>query len=348
MRAVGTSQSAAAHPYRAGALLRAKLAFALTLAALSAGCATFRSPSPVCLAGAQLDKSGICRNQVTPEHKIPFRAGYSAEVTQGFHGYISHKEDLAFAVDFACEEGTPVVASRDGVVWSVRGDSNMGCSDPECVEEANYVVLDHGDGTYTSYYHLQHFGALVQPGEQVCAGQIVGLCGNTGFSSGSHLHFAQTNLAGVTLPVRFEEARRMGYAFPLPRATYASRNDLSLTCDDTDYSTLPRDAFAHQGIFLEQRLPTVLELGAGLAGQRIKGEYRGRFPNITIHRRAVGSDQWEETCVPVDKRGRFDALLPWAPGEFGAGYYFFMITGSDAECGSPGWAWSYRVRVDRP
>ncbi|RAL24686.1 hypothetical protein DL240_00305 [Lujinxingia litoralis] len=313
-----------------------------------AGCASFRTPSPVCLAGAQLDKSGICRNQLTPEHRIPFREGNTVEVSQGFHGYTSHKEGMAFAVDFACAEGTPVVASRDGVVWAARGDSNKGCSASECVEDANYVTLDHGDGTYSAYYHLQHFGALVQPGDQVCAGQLLGLCGNTGFSSGPHLHFALQDLTGRTLPVRFTEARDAGYAYPLPLASYTSQNALSLTCDPTDYSTLPRDAFAHQGVFLRKKLPTVLPLGEGRAGQTIEGTYRGTSPNVVIHRRAQGASTWQEDCVPVDARGRFETTIVWETQDYPAGQYFFMITGGDQDCGSPGWAWSYVLRVDRP
>ena len=140
------------------------------MVALSA-CAGPRASGPLCLSGASLDGKGRCVAQQAPEHHIPFRAGERVRVTQGFYGFVSHREDLAYAVDFACEEGTPIVASRDGVVWSMRRDSGRGCADPSCVDDANFVVLDHGDGTYSSYYHLQREGVVVDVGDQVCAGQ---------------------------------------------------------------------------------------------------------------------------------------------------------------------------------
>lgn len=80
-------------------------------------------------------------------------------------------------VDFAIEEGTPVVSSSDGVVVHVgnlpiRGDS---------------VVIDHGGGVLSGYHHLSQ--TLVTSGEEIMKGQEVGEVGNTGFSTGPHLHW---------------------------------------------------------------------------------------------------------------------------------------------------------------
>ncbi len=82
-------------------------------------------------------------------------------------------------VDYAAAENTPVFSVKDGVVHSVKDNGNEGFG--------KSVAVRHADG-YTSFYaHLNAFG--VKPGDSVKAGQQIGLSGNTGLSSGPHLHF---------------------------------------------------------------------------------------------------------------------------------------------------------------
>jgi hypothetical protein len=299
--------------------------------------------TPVCMAGAKLESGGTCESQRAPVHHIPFREGFKTKVMQGFHGYLSHKEDLAFSIDFRCKEGTPVTASKAGRVWAVRADSDKGCADPSCVEDANYVILDHGDGTYSEYYHLRKYGAIVEPGEQVCAGQVIGLCGNTGFSSGPHLHFAVTDATRHTIPLQVREARQRGYGFVVPETEYVSENKLEATCSQTRFSSIPTQAFAHHGTVLDSKLPGVIDDPE--APIEVRGVYHGDHPNIAIHRKPVDSGSWIDECVPVDKDGEFEARITWPKRRFKPGTYWFMITGADHECRSPGWAWSYKVQL---
>ena len=81
-------------------------------------------------------------------------------------------------VDLAGPEGTPIYASRAGVVTAARYSSSGG----------NYVTINHGDGFSSSYMHMTHY--VVSPGQAVSAGQLLGYMGSTGISTGSHLHFA--------------------------------------------------------------------------------------------------------------------------------------------------------------
>lgn len=83
-----------------------------------------------------------------------------------------------YGVDLAAPSGTPIVASRGGVVKTTSYDSSSGY----------YVTVDHQDGFSSKYLHMTHY--IVSPGQQVSAGQVIGYVGSTGASTGPHLHFS--------------------------------------------------------------------------------------------------------------------------------------------------------------
>lgn len=80
-------------------------------------------------------------------------------------------------VDIRGKRGEKIYATADGVV--IKSFRNGGYG--------NYVVIDHGNGYTTSYAHMQKY--LVQKGNRVERGQPIGLVGNTGRSTGPHLHY---------------------------------------------------------------------------------------------------------------------------------------------------------------
>jgi murein DD-endopeptidase MepM/ murein hydrolase activator NlpD len=125
---------------------------------------------------------------------LPFKCGEKYLVSQGNNGLFSHNGRSQYAFDFAMPRGTPIKAARKGVVIYRRSSTRPG--DPcwnnggsSCLTKANYVVLKHPDGTRTMYAHLNK--VTVQIGERVSRGQTIGKSGNTGWSSGPHLHFAR-------------------------------------------------------------------------------------------------------------------------------------------------------------
>ena len=80
-------------------------------------------------------------------------------------------------IDFAAPIGTPAYAAADGTVTVARYSSSAG----------NYVVINHGGGLVTKY---MHFSAIyVSEGQSVSRGHNIGAIGNTGYSTGPHLHF---------------------------------------------------------------------------------------------------------------------------------------------------------------
>ncbi len=131
-------------------------------------------------------------------YQLPFRQA-AIRVSQAFGGRFSHGDaQNLHAVDFPLPEGTPVLAARAGTVMQVIADSpKQGC----------LVRVLHGDGSIGLYAHLQSGGLQVRPGQRVQAGQVLARSGNTGRSSGPHLHFAvqaNTGLALVSVPFRMD------------------------------------------------------------------------------------------------------------------------------------------------
>ncbi len=120
---------------------------------------------------------------------FPFEHGTKHQVTQGANGSFTHFGENQYAIDFDLDEGEPIYAARDGLVVEVKQDSSIGGPSARYTGHANFVLIMHEDGTFGNYVHLQQNGALVTVGQQVEAGQRIGLSGNTGRSSGPHLHF---------------------------------------------------------------------------------------------------------------------------------------------------------------
>jgi murein DD-endopeptidase MepM/ murein hydrolase activator NlpD len=95
------------------------------------------------------------------------------------------------------DEGTEVLAARDGVVVKVFQSNTESCLKEECKKFNNFILIYHSDGTIANYSHLLQNGSKVSAGDIVKKGDVIGLSGNTGFSSGPHLHFSCSLLLGV-------------------------------------------------------------------------------------------------------------------------------------------------------
>ncbi|MFW5696020.1 MAG: M23 family metallopeptidase [Alkalispirochaeta sp.] len=120
---------------------------------------------------------------------FPFEHGTKRRLTQGYNGDFSHFGENQYAVDFDMEEGTPVYAAREGTVVRVKEDGRAGGPSMSYADHGNLVMVAHEDGSFGNYVHLRHRGAEVEVGDEVEAGELIGYSGNTGVSSGPHLHF---------------------------------------------------------------------------------------------------------------------------------------------------------------
>ncbi|MFK8080279.1 MAG: M23 family metallopeptidase [Granulosicoccus sp.] len=82
-------------------------------------------------------------------------------------------------VDYAAPTGTPIYAAGDGTIVKHYLSKSYG----------NYIRIEHANSFFTAYAHMQAFAEGLEVGSQVTQGQIIGVVGSTGRSSGPHLHF---------------------------------------------------------------------------------------------------------------------------------------------------------------
>lgn len=80
--------------------------------------------------------------------------------------------------DFRAKNNTPIIASNSGIVRIAQNRFYAG----------NSIIIDHGHGVYSCYFHLNKMNFKV--GDFIKKGEVLGLSGNTGRSTGPHLHFA--------------------------------------------------------------------------------------------------------------------------------------------------------------
>lgn len=138
--------------------------------------------------------SSQARPKASP-YKLPYPAGMAYLVTQGNDtgkAGGTHYGIAEFAFDFGMGGGDPVVVSREGRVLYVKDDSNEGGCHPFYGNKANYVVIDHGDGSSALYLHLKYKSVVVQEEEWVEQGQVIASADASGYvcgRTGNHLHF---------------------------------------------------------------------------------------------------------------------------------------------------------------
>jgi murein DD-endopeptidase MepM/ murein hydrolase activator NlpD len=90
---------------------------------------------------------------------------------------LNQKSAFHTGIDFRGKKGEPILATADGVVKKAFRNGGYG----------NYVLIDHGNGYTTSFSHMKKY--LVRKGDKIQRGQLIGLVGNSGRSTGSHLHY---------------------------------------------------------------------------------------------------------------------------------------------------------------
>ncbi|HWI55828.1 MAG TPA: M23 family metallopeptidase [Bacillota bacterium] len=151
--------------------------------------------------------SNCARHDDHCTYELPYGPEEKLEVTQGYNGCFSHKGANQYAIDWQMPVGSVVRATRGGLVVRTKDDSDRAGASMDFDRFNNYVLIRHDDGTLGQYCHLQKGGVLVKPGQIVAPGEPIAHSGNTGFSTGPHLHFCvfmtKSGYERVSIPVKF-------------------------------------------------------------------------------------------------------------------------------------------------
>ncbi|RON60453.1 peptidase M23 [Pseudomonas fluorescens] len=147
------------------------------------------------------DPAGAAQSYRYP---LPWRGG-PFRLSQGAEGQYSHfGPKNRYAMDIAMPVGTQIIAARAGVVVKIENSQSGRGTDPS----GNFVRVLHDDGTMGVYLHLKQGSVSVREGQRVTVGSPLALSGNTGNSSGPHLHFVvqRNNGSGlVSIPYQFNQ-----------------------------------------------------------------------------------------------------------------------------------------------
>jgi hypothetical protein len=144
-------------------------------------------------------------------YKLPLPAGEPWVLTQGPYGGFSHYGQALHAFDIAPVMGRCLVAMRGGIVHAF----DQGWVQNHALRTfGNYITIDHGDGEYSHYAHLQTGSFVVKTGQRVAQGQALARVGNSGYTfplgGGHHVHVHVTRsfwIASQSIPFEFEDLR---------------------------------------------------------------------------------------------------------------------------------------------
>ena len=264
---------------------------------------------------------GVCIPEEEVLYHLPFPPADDVDagtanpliVSQGFQGYYSHSNRQRYAVDFDVPVGTPIAAARDGYVYAVKKDSNSGCASSACADQANYIRILHGDGTETFYLHLDYEGAFVEVNDHVCAGDIIGASGDTGWTTGPHLHFSVNNAYGDTIPFRFSEMLEISEGLPIPGHNFISDNHEIGSCAETALNGCPADFYLHRGLLLDPGFPCITDDASNtptFSGINVAGSAH-TFLSIRRLQGSVFTDTIE-LCLENDDDGAFSTDVNWS------------------------------------
>ena len=254
---------------------------------------------------------------------IPLESEERPTVSQGNQQGPTHQDTLSFAWDFDVAESTKVLAAAPGVVVWVRDDSEAYGRSADALNDANWIVLDHGAGLFTSYVHLAPESAMVSAGQSVAAGTPLALTGLSGRMTGAHLHFQLENSWSQSLPATFvhrEAPHRCDWVPVLGEVVGRAEGVSQDLVWGGQPSALPLAAFAEHGVLELHGLP------ARLMSRGALYEVSGRA--------APGMG---EVWVLILPEGGGDALL-WEGLTVVDGRFAGRLSLGDLQRGRYGWA----------
>lgn len=249
--------------------------------------------------------------------RLPIPDGLETLVTQGNNTAPTHTKDQRYAWDFGVPLGTPVLSAAGGVVvWVEDTQSGFGPGE-EWRDLANFVVVDHGGGLFTSYVHLAAGSAVVEPGDVIESGTAVGRTGESGQMTGPHLHFQVENVWSESVPARFADPDGCDWLPETGDLVVARPVDAT---ESVRISMLPANTFAEDGVVEIEGFPARIydiEMPLQVSGRAPARVSKEVFFLIVPPEggAAVFAERW-----PLSAQHRFQGLLDLSglpPGPYG-------------------------------
>ncbi len=152
-------------------------------------------------------------------YSLPYETNTKHLIVQGYFSRLSHKNKAA--IDIKMKKGTPILSARNGVVLRTKADGSKGGLKKKYRVDGNYIVIRHSDKTQAGYWHLKKDGVLVNVGDTISQGQLIGLSGRTGYAAIPHLHFIVWKIINgnqlQAIGTRFKTSRGIVYLRPFRR-----------------------------------------------------------------------------------------------------------------------------------
>ncbi|HCT81441.1 MAG TPA: peptidase M23 [Micromonosporaceae bacterium] len=233
-----------------------------------------------------------------PNFKAPFPCGQTWT-------YDHHSAEVRLALDFirtdgGATAGTPNLASAAGTAYRYYQAGGAG----------NYIVIDHGAGWKTYYFHLAAFS--VANGAWVAQGQQIGTTGSTGNSSGPHIHYEQLyNGVGQTIHINGVSLA------PYPGQYYQKYLTSDNGCTPGGWTSTVDNATA-------DRFSASANWGtSSYSPQRYGADYRFANPQ------SISDAAWYRFAVPATGNYRVDVWCPALPGYSTAAPHIVVTTGGN-------------------
>jgi murein DD-endopeptidase MepM/ murein hydrolase activator NlpD len=157
-------------------------------------------------------KGGRVKTDNSYIYTLPYKKGTRFLLIQAYNSKFSHANELS--LDFKMKIGSEICAARDGVITATKEDSDEGGMKDEYYNKGNHVIITHEDGSVAMYWHLKKEGVVVNIGDAVKKGQLIGYSGNTGYTAFPHLHFQVQNKEGNDIATRFYTNKGIKYLRP--------------------------------------------------------------------------------------------------------------------------------------
>jgi murein DD-endopeptidase MepM/ murein hydrolase activator NlpD len=157
-------------------------------------------------------KGGSVKPDTSFIYSLPFAQGSRFLLIQGYNSSMSHKNEIS--LDFKMKKASKVCAARAGVVTSIEKSNDKGGLKNEYLFKGNHIIITHNDGSQAMYWHLQKDAVLVNEGDTVLQGALIGYSGNTGYTAFPHLHFQVYDKDGKNIATRFYTKKGIIYLRP--------------------------------------------------------------------------------------------------------------------------------------